>query len=92
MPEQLLTRWLTEDQASTYIERSPRTLRMWRKHNEVVAHRQSKSRILYSVESLNQCAAVQKSRYQRNVGRPPKESLICQSPSLQNRPYLERAE
>lgn len=63
-------RWLTEDQASTYISRSPRTLRMWRQHDEVVSFRQSRSRVLYEVESLNRCAAIQNSRREQNSGRP----------------------
>jgi hypothetical protein len=68
MPEPI--RWLTEPQAATYIERSPRTLRMWRQHNEVVAYRQSRSRVLYEVESLNRCAAIQKARREQYSGCP----------------------
>lgn len=69
-------RWLTEPQAAKYIERSPRTLRMWRQHNEVVSYRQSRTKIMYDVESLNRCAALQDSRRLYVSERRPLDELV----------------
>lgn len=52
-------KWLTESQACEHVDRSPRTLRMWRLNGEVQFHRQSKTDIFYDADSLNACVSRQ---------------------------------
>lgn len=66
-----LIRWITEDQAAKLVERSPRTLRLWRQRGEVCAFKQAgiAGLVLYDETTLRACAATQVMRLQQ--GRPP---------------------
>lgn len=67
-----LVRWVTEHEAAELVNRSPRTLRLWRQRGEVSAFRQAglAGLVVYDEASIRKCAATQALRYQENVGRP----------------------
>ncbi|WP_442972869.1 helix-turn-helix domain-containing protein [Rhodococcus sp. IEGM 1354] len=70
-----LVRWVTEREAAELVNRSPRTLRVWRQRGQVNAFRQVGIRglILYEKDSVRECAAAQAMRLHQSPGRPPTE-------------------
>lgn len=65
----MVINWVNEQQAAERSGRSSRTLRLWRQRGEVIAYKQGKSLVLYSIQSLDQCSRLQRERI---GGRPPK--------------------
>lgn len=65
-------RWVNEQHAAELVQRSPRTLQLWRKQGEVTAYSHGRRRVMYSVASLIDCRdrMVERYRNRPNPGRP----------------------
>ncbi len=66
---------LTTRQAAEHVNRTPRTLRLWRRRGDLIGHSRDNGSILYSLEELERAVQIQAERFvNRNVGGRPRNT------------------